>query len=253
MRSRFHLAAFTLALLSPALALALAPKIVHAQPADLPIPAATTTQYPPGVSVGRTDSGPVYVNAKGLTLYGMDMRTLVRWSPDPSQFCKETCIADWEPLLAPAGSTPNITFPRGFGDRQRTAAAQGQAAGQAVPAAAGAPPPRPATPPLPADWTIIAGPQGLQWVYKGWHMVFIRKGDRPGSTALDGADALTWNTLKFVPPVPQIIAPMNVATVLIDGRNGPIAARRCSSVRKTIRRRFLPRRPFFDLKMMNWR
>ena len=149
MRSQFHLAAFTLALLSPVLALALAPQIVHAQPADLPIPAATTAQYPRGVSVRDTDSGPVYVNAKGLTLYGMDMRTVVRWSPDPAQYCKETCTADWEPLLAPAGSTPNTSFPRGFGDRPRLATAPGQPAGQGqgTVTSAGTTPPRPATPP----------------------------------------------------------------------------------------------------------
>ena len=67
------------------------------------------------------------------------------------------------------------------------------------------------------DWTVIAGPQGPQWVYKGWHMVYVRKGDRPGSTAHDGADEQTWNTLKFVPPVPQITAPASVTTLFAGG------------------------------------
>lgn len=209
MNSPLYPAALALAALGTPLGAFLAPPPAYAQPADLPIPPATTAQYPPGVSVIRTDSGAVYANAQGLTLYGMDMRTLVRWSPDPALYCKEDCTAVWEPLLAPAGAVPNITFPRGFGDRRPATPGQ--------PAAAGGPPPPPVQAPSAADWTIIAGPQGPQWVYKGWHIVFVRRGDRPGSTEFDGADSLTWNTLKFIPPVPQIVAPMNIATIVLDG------------------------------------
>ena len=68
------------------------------------------------------------------------------------------------------------------------------------------------------DWTVIAGAQGPQWVYKGWHLVHVRKGDQPGSTAHDGEDQFTWNTLKFVPPVPSIVAPTTVGTVFAAGR-----------------------------------
>ena len=175
----------------------------NAQPADLPIPPATTDQYPPGVTVRQTTAGPVYADAAGRTLYGMDMRTLVRWNPDPAQFCQNACADSWTPLLAPAGSKPNIVFPRGSGERPRGNM-------NAVPT--GFIPPQSAP-----DWTIIAGPQGPQWVYKGWHIVYARKGDQPGSTAHEGADQRTWNTLKYVPPVPKLAAPSNVAPLFADG------------------------------------
>ncbi len=186
---------------------------LHAQPADLPIPAAKTSDYPPGVSVRQTRSGAVYADRQGRTLYGMDLRTVLRWSPDAAQYCKGECAGLWDPLLAPADAPVNIAFPRGFG-------------GPPAPRAAGAAPRPPGPPPLPAgfvspqaapDWTVIAGPQGPQWVYKGWHMVFIRKGNAAGSTAFDGAEEKVWNTLKFVPPVPKIVAPANVTTVFADG------------------------------------
>ena len=201
------------------------PHAVLAQPADLPIPAATTTTYPPGVTVRQTPAGPVYADARGRTLYGMDMRTLHRWAPNPALYCKDDCARLWEPLLAPAGSEPNIMYPRGFGGGQPPPAAGQRPPGQ------GAPPAlqgerAPGQAPLPhnmimnqraPDWTVIAGPSGPQWVYKGWHMVYLRKGDRPGSTALDGADARTWNSLKFVPPVPALVAPAGVAARFVGG------------------------------------
>lgn len=174
----------------------MAPASVAAQPADLPIPPATTDKYPPGIKVSTTASGPVYVDARGRTLYGMDMRTLLRWSPDPAQYCTGECAEVWEPLLAPAGSTPNVAFPRG----NRDSVAEGFVEPQKAP-----------------DWTVIAGPSGPQWVYKGWHMVYVRKDDKPGSTAFDGAENFVWNTLKFVPPVPKPVTPGNVTTVLVDG------------------------------------
>jgi len=188
-----------------ALAVATIPGMAFAQPADLPIPAATTTEYPDGISVSETKDGPVYVAADGRTLYGMDMRTLQRWSPNPALYCENRC-EEWEPVLAPSGSKPNIVYPLGFGSRGR--AAQAELAEQGYYA-------NPQTAP---DWTIIEGPQGLQWVYKGWHMVYARKGDKPGSTQYDGADEFTWNTLKFVPPVPEIVAPAKVAPVFLDGK-----------------------------------
>ncbi len=203
-----------LSLIAALLALAGALAPAHAQPTDLPIPAATTSEYPPGVSVRRTASGPVYADRQGRTLYGMDMRTVLRWSPDASQFCKDRC-ADWEPVLAPADAKANIMFPRGFGSPPPPRGAA------PPPAAAGAAPRLPGQQTLPPgfvapqsapDWTIIAGPQGPQWVYKGWHMAYVRKGERAGSTAHDGAGEQTWNTLKFVPPVPRIVAPPSVTT-----------------------------------------
>ena len=182
-----------------------------AQPADLPIPPATTTTYPPGVKVAKAAAGPanwgqVYTDGKGQTLYGMDMRTLLRWSSDPALYCQADCARDWQPVLAPPNSKANIMFPRGFGERR------------AAPGTRPPPLPEGFVPPQTApDWTIIAGPAGLQWVYKGWHMVFTRKGAKRGSTAFDGADAMTWNTLKFVPPVPQIVAPDQVAPLFAAG------------------------------------
>lgn len=202
------------------LALAL-PAAGLAQPVDLPLPPASAAEYPAGVKVAKAGGGQVYVDSRGRTLYGMDMRTLIRWAPDPAQYCQAECAAEWEPLLAPTGSQANIAFPKGFGDRQRQAP-QGQGAPQQgqAPQQAGTPGAAPVAlqPQNAPDWTIIAGPQGPQWVYKGWHMVFTRKDDKRGSTQFDGAQDFTWNTLKYVPPVPKLEAPATVGTVLVDGQ-----------------------------------
>ncbi len=177
-----------------------------AQPADLPIPPATASEYPQGVKIAKSSAYNVYANKRGLTLYGMDMRTLLRWNPDPAKYCQAECAAKWEPLLAPKDAKPNIMFPRGFGERR---------------VAPGTPPPGlPAgfvSPQAAPDWTIIDGAAGPQWVYKGWHMVFVRKGSKRGSNDLDGAEGGTWNTLKFVPPVPVLTAPSNVAALFTSG------------------------------------
>lgn len=45
-------------------------------------------------------------------------------------------------------------------------------------------------------------------------MVFTRRGDRAGSTAFDGAEAKTWNTLKFVPP--PLTAPAGIQLLMPD-------------------------------------
>ena len=189
-----------------------------AQPVDLPSPAAKTSEYPAGISVRQTRAGPVYSDARGRTLYGLDMRTVLRWSPDAAQFCKDRC-PDWEPLLAPADAKANIMFPRGFGGPPPPRGAAPALAAGAQPRLPGqqALPPGFVAPQSAPDWTVIAGPQGPQWVYKGWHMVYLRKGDRPGSTAHDGAEGQTWNTLKFVPPAPVIVAPGGVATQFAAG------------------------------------
>lgn len=172
------------------------PSLAVAQPADLPIAPATTSEFPPGVKVAKLPGGAVYTDAKGRTLYGMDMRTLLRWSPNPALHCTAACAESWEPMLAPAGSKPNIAYPTG----NRAALPEGMVRPERAP-----------------DWTIIDGAQGPQWVYKGWHMVFTRKGDQPGSTEFEGAEDMVWNTLKFVPPAPKPEAPGNVSTVLHDG------------------------------------
>ena len=130
---------------------------------------------------------------------------LLRWSPDASQYCRGACEAEWEPLLAPPGTPVNIRFP-GAPGRSRPD---------------GAPDPDPATlidNRKAPDWSVIRGPSGPQWVYKGWHMVYTRRGSAPGSIEFDGADDFIWNTLKFVPPVPQVVAPPGIAPAFVAGR-----------------------------------
>ena len=96
----------------------------------------------------------------------------------------------------------------------------------AAPRTAPAPAPTAATPtstafftdPLKApDWTVIAGPAGPQWVYKGWHMVYFRKSDGRASTKYDGLENLTWNTLKYVPGPPRVEAPGGIKAMLVEG------------------------------------
>ena len=189
------------------------PHAAHAQPADLPIAPATTSIYPPGVKVMQSGSGSVYTDKRGMTLYGMDMRTVLRWNPDPALFCSGVCAKEWEPLLAPADAKPNILFPAGFGGQRR-------APGSPPPSL----PPGFVTPQAAPDWTIIAGASGPQWVYKGWHVVFTRKGAKAGSAQFDGADQLTWNSLKFIPPVPNLKAP-NAFKPLFVGRSYVMATK----------------------------
>lgn len=173
----------------------LLPDLAGAQPADLPIAPADGSALPKGVSVRKVDGGQVYTDRKGRVLYGMDMRTALRWAPDPAQYCTGDCAAAWEPLLAPAGTAPNVRYPKdrgklpeGFVDPQKA-----------------------------PDWTVIAGPAGPQWVYKGWHVVFVGRGADAKGTALDGAGERMWNTLKFVPPVPKPTVPAPVAPRFVDG------------------------------------
>jgi predicted lipoprotein with Yx(FWY)xxD motif len=178
----------------------LLPDLAGAQPADLPIAPADGSALPKGVSVRKADGGktrtsPVYVDRQGRVLYGMDMRTVLRWAPDPAQYCSGECATEWEPLLAPAGSAPNVRYPR---DRNKLP--EGFVDPQKAP-----------------DWTVIAGPAGPQWVYKGWHMVFVRRAADAKNTAFDGAQDRIWNTLKFVPKAPVPNGPVTVAVRFVDG------------------------------------
>jgi predicted lipoprotein with Yx(FWY)xxD motif len=200
-----------LAIAAMAAAVLLSSATVRAQPADLPIAPATTSDFPPGVRIGSAGGIPVYTDKAGHTLYGMDMRTLLLFGADTSKYCQGACLDLWQPLLAPAGSKPNIMFPTGNRRRQ---ADKAKAAGAApAPAAADEMIPNQKAP----DWTIIDGPQGPQWVYKGWHMVFTRKDESPGSAAHEGEEDMVWNTLKYVPPVPKLTAPADVSTAYVDG------------------------------------
>ncbi|TCU58173.1 hypothetical protein EDF58_104410 [Novosphingobium sp. PhB57] len=176
-----------------------------AQPADLPIAAADGSPFPPGVRVRKLGNASVYTDAKGKVLYGLDMRTLLRWAPDPARFCNADCAQSWTALAAPAGSTANIRYPAGF---EKTADDRFMD-------------PRKAP-----DWTVIDGAQGKQWVYKGWHLVFTRAGAKARPADRDGADGndadadaneRRWNTLKYVPPPPKPAAPGVVTTAFVDG------------------------------------
>jgi predicted lipoprotein with Yx(FWY)xxD motif len=167
-----------------------------AQPVDFPVTPADGTPLPSGVRVLKLDGGHVYANPKGQVLYGMDMRTVLRWVPDPARYCAQDCQRDWVPLLAPAGTRPNIRYPAGFEK-------PGEAADTLDPRKA-------------PDWTVIEGAQGPQWVYKGWHLVFTQRSASRSAAAPDGTGGMTWNTLKFVPPPPAIEVPGTVATAFFD-------------------------------------
>ena len=204
--------------------LAAAPSPAFAQPADLPIPAATTSHYPPGIGVAKVAGKAYYVDAAGHILYGMDMRVLLRAGPNPALYCKDDCAKTWQPVLAPAGTEPDIAFPIGFGDRN-PAATVTLASGKIFYK----------QPQKAPDWTVIAGPQGPQWVYKGWHMVFTRRAGDARSPRYDGTEAQTWNTLKFVPPEPTLVAPPNVRATVVDGtfvladaKGGPLFTGACA-------------------------
>lgn len=170
----------------------------QAQPADLPIAPATTSEYPPGVKVTTLPDGAIYVSKNGLILYGMDMRTVLRAGPDPALYCSGQCAKKWKPLLAPKNAVPNTKFPAAF-------------------VRGGGLPPGFIQPQSAPDWTIIQGASGAQWVYKGWHLVFVRRNDKKGSVNFEGADGKVWNTLKFIPPVPVITAPSQVRPVFARG------------------------------------
>jgi predicted lipoprotein with Yx(FWY)xxD motif len=154
---------------------------------------------PAGVKLSKTAVGSVYAARDGRTLYGLDLRTILRAGPDPAQYCTGACAEQWEPLLAPTGTKPNIVFPRG-GPGSQNARPAGFVDPQKAP-----------------DWTVIEAAQGPQWVYKGWHLVFARRDDKRGSSAFDGADSFTWNTLKYVPPAPVLVAPPGVAAIFDGG------------------------------------
>jgi predicted lipoprotein with Yx(FWY)xxD motif len=173
--------------------LALVPAPLWAQAADLDIPVAAADHFPRGISVRAR----VYTDQRGLTLYGMDMRAATGRTGQPALYCSGECLTQWEPLLAPRGA-PVSPVPREFGGPRAPSAAVKPASDN-------------------PDWTVIEGPAGPQWVYKKVHLIFTRKGDTPGSTAHDGTDDFLWNSLKYLPPPPRLIAPPDVAARLVDG------------------------------------
>jgi predicted lipoprotein with Yx(FWY)xxD motif len=200
-----------------------------AQNRYLPIPPANSTELPPGISVKKTPIGDVYVDAKGRTLYGMDYRTLFLDTRNPATFCSGSCAETWEAVAAPPGTPP--TPPpqiRGFGGGgQGQGQGQGQNQGQNQAAQAVLANQAQAaqvvlgfmggTAPTGPDWTVTVGANGPQLMYKRTNLVFVRKGDAPGSTQWDGDDHQRWNALRYVPPVPKLVAPPNVAPLYVAG------------------------------------
>lgn len=169
------------------------PAPLWAQASDLEIPVAAADHFPSGIAVKDR----VYTDRRGLTLYGMDMRAATGRTGRPALYCSGDCLTQWEPLLAPRG-TPVSPIPREFGGPRSGAVT--------VKAASDNP-----------DWTVVEGPAGPQWVYKKVHLIFTRKGAGPGQTEHDGADDYLWNSLKYVPPPPKLVAPPYVAARLVDG------------------------------------
>lgn len=183
----------------PILALTVHPDAAWAQASDMPIPAASSDRFPPGIVVRQAGEHKVYADRHGHTLYGMDLRAVVGRTGRATLYCSQDCLTNWEPLLAPPGSEVQPT-PHAFGGARSVDQQPVKAAG--------------------TDWTVMEGPKGPQWVYKRFHMVFTRKGDRPGSGEHDGEDGYIWNSLKYIPPVPELVAPPNVVPVLVKDAYG---------------------------------
>jgi predicted lipoprotein with Yx(FWY)xxD motif len=68
------------------------------------------------------------------------------------------------------------------------------------------------------DWTVLAGPKGPQWAYKGNPVFSFNADNQPGDIKGDGYDYL-WSTLLYVPPKPELVAPPSVAATPVKGEN----------------------------------
>jgi len=65
-------------------------------------------------------------------------------------------------------------------------------------------------------WSIVDGAQGPQWAYKGDPVFTYVQDGAPGAAGGDGYDDL-WKAIAYIPPVPKLEAPANVAAVYADG------------------------------------
>jgi predicted lipoprotein with Yx(FWY)xxD motif len=222
---------------SAAVAAAFVAPAAVAQPRDQNIPPAFSTTLPAGISVKKTPIGDVYVDAQGRTLYGMATGNLRLDTRNPNIWCSGACLDTWQPVTPPAGiaAAPAIAAPAfgggGGGGQANAQQAQLIAAAQAGNAQAraalqqqggggqggGGRGGRGAPPPSGPDWTMVQGVNGPQLMYKRVHLVYTRKGDVPGSTKWDGQDNFLWNVLRYVPPVPKIVAPTNVVPLYVGG------------------------------------
>jgi predicted lipoprotein with Yx(FWY)xxD motif len=163
---------------------------VVAQPRFSPPRPANSNVLPPGISVKKTAIGDVYVDAKGRTLYGLDVVALFVEMRSPFTYCTGACEEMWEPVAAPAGTPqgpPNA--PRFIG--------RGTQSGP--------------------DWVAVNGAKGPQLLFKQGNLVFVRKDDVPGSTKWDGDKNYLWNALRYVPPIPKVKAPSGFSAAYIDG------------------------------------
>lgn len=194
-----------------------------AQNRYFPIPAANSTELPPGIAVRKTAEGDVYVDAKGRTLYGMDFRTLYLESLNPAKFCSGACAEVWEAVAPPANTPPTPEpelgrFAAAFGSETRNISPEAKRilANQVGAAQAGlgfqGGPEKPGP-----DWTVTEGANGPQLMYKRTNLVFVRKGDKPGSLKWDGEDKMRWNALRYVPPAPKVVTPPNVGILFVAG------------------------------------
>lgn len=61
--------------------------------------------FPAGVKVEKTAAGPVFVDAKGMTLYTFDNDTM-----EGKSVCNGPCAENWPPLAAKADAMPEGAF-----------------------------------------------------------------------------------------------------------------------------------------------
>jgi predicted lipoprotein with Yx(FWY)xxD motif len=180
-----------LALMAVATALLAMP--AAAQPLERAPSPALSPELPAGISIGKTAVGTVYADAHGRTLYGLDTVPLVVETRTPDAWCSGPCAEVWLPVAPPPG------LPAAPPALMRLRALRG--GGLSGP-----------------DWSVAEGAHGPQLMFKGSNLVFVRKGDKPGSVAWNGAENALWNVLRYIPPAPKVLAPTGVAPVLVkDG------------------------------------
>ena len=131
-------------------------------------------QYPEGVAVARSKLGNIFVDARGRTLYALNVRQAAFRSGARTKYCVGPCERTWAVFAAPADAKPV------------------------------------------GDWKVSVDVRGPQWTYKS-NLVFVFATDRkPGDVGGDGYDDL-WSVISYVPPVPTLTAPANVAARFADG------------------------------------
>jgi predicted lipoprotein with Yx(FWY)xxD motif len=102
------------------------------------------------VRIEKSKIGPVFADAQGKTLYGVNLRYVAfrGGGGDPLKFCKGVCAENWVPLVAPADAKPT-----GY-------------------------------------WKVVEGAQGPQWAYKNSPVFTYKADKGPGALDGDGADEM---------------------------------------------------------------